>query len=107
MVRLYGCDGQAGRALKQTLETLSLGPVVLHAVPGIVAIGGCHVSAVLAKRSRGLLRIGPTSFLWEENDVGWEQVCPMGLPTGDDVHRWPVPRRWPPALGLVRGGMLQ
>jgi hypothetical protein len=74
VIRLYGSDGKVVGALKLALESLSQGPIVLHAVPGIEALDGCHVTAVLVDRGRGLRRLGPNSFVWEENNLGWEQV---------------------------------
>jgi hypothetical protein len=75
LVRLWGCDGAVVQALRRSLKGLSRGPLVLHAIPGIGMVNDCHVTAVLADRGRGPRRIGPTSFLWEEDGVGWERVA--------------------------------
>lgn len=75
MVRLYGHDGHVIKVLREVLKGLSRGPLVLHSVPGIGAVDGCHVALALADKGRGLRRIGATSFVWEEDGPGWDRVA--------------------------------
>jgi hypothetical protein len=80
LIRLYGRDGQVVRALRRALEGLSQKALALHAVPGIEAIGGCHLAVVRGARGGGVEHIGPRSFVWETDGAGWEHVIELVKP---------------------------
>jgi hypothetical protein len=77
LIRLYGEDGQVVRALAQAVESVRSGPIAVNGVPGIEAVAGVHLTAMMAERDRGVRRVGDLAFEWAMSLDGWGGIVEL------------------------------